>query len=132
MNIIDTFFYLTCRFLRKIGRNEDNSKWSTLMHTSLYVCLFIDSMIKLIGLVHNGFIIKQYTSLGFWGVLIIDLIAMVILYVRYYKYNILDKISNRYEELRTKKMIKILICILMICLPLLWFFISRAYISISV
>jgi hypothetical protein len=65
-------------------------------------------MIKFIGLIHNGFIIKQYTSLGFWGILIIDIITMVILYVRYYKYNILDKISNRYEELRTKKMIKIL------------------------
>lgn len=128
MNVIDAFFYLTYRFLRKIGRNEDNAKWSALMHVSLYVCLFVDSIIKFIGLIHNGDFLKFYTSLGFWGILILDIMTMLVLYIRYYKYNILDKINNRDEELRGKKM-KILIYTLMICLPFLWFFISRAYIS---
>ena len=93
MNIIDAFFYLTYRFLMKLGRSEDNAKWSALMHTSLYVCLSVDFMIKLVGLIHNVSIIKLYASLGFWGLLPIDLIAMIILYIRYYKHTLLDKFN---------------------------------------
>jgi hypothetical protein len=116
----------------KLGRSEDNAKWSALMHTSLYVCLLIDSMIKLIGLIHNDSIIKLYASLGFWGLLPIDLIAMIILYIRYYKYSILERFNDRYKRLKSKNMLKISVCMLMICFPLLWFYIARTYISVYV
>jgi len=109
----------------KLGRSEDNAKWSALMHTSLYVCLLIDSMIKLIGLIHNDSIIKLYASLGFWGLLSIDLIAMIILYIRYYKYSILERFNDRYKRFKSKNMLKILVCTLMIAFPLLWFYIAR-------
>ncbi|MBP1631429.1 MAG: hypothetical protein H6Q15_2322 [Bacteroidetes bacterium] len=132
MNIIDTFFYCTYRFLMKLGRSEDNAKWSALMHASLYVCLLVDSMIKLVGLIHNDSIIKLYALLGFWGLLPIDLIAMIILYIRYYKYSILERFNDRYKRLKSKNLVKILVCMLMICFPLLWFYITRTYISVYV
>ncbi len=132
MNIIDAFFYLTYRFLMKLGRSEDNAKWSALMHTSLYVWLSIDSIIKLIGLVYNYDIIKLYISLGFGGLLVIRIISLVIMYIRYYKYTILEKFIHRYKGLKTKNPIKILVCTLMIGFPLLWFYIARTYISVYV
>nr|WP_320037141.1 hypothetical protein [uncultured Bacteroides sp.] len=132
MNIIDAFFYLTYQFLMKLGRSEDNAKWSALMHTSLYICLSVDFMIKLVGLIHNVSIIKLYASLGFWGLLPIDLIAMIILYIRYYKHTLLDKFNDRYKGLKTKNPIKILVCTLMIAFPLLWYYIARTYISVYV
>lgn len=114
----------------KLGRSEDNAKWSALMHTSLYVWLSIDSIIKLIGLVHNYDIIKLYISLGFGGLLVVGIISLVIMYIRYYKYSILEKFIDRYKGLKTKNPVKILVCTLMIGFPFLWFFIARTYISV--
>ena len=66
MLIIDYFFYLTYTFLIRTGRNEEQAKWSALIHTSLYSSFFIDIILYSTALVCNRPFFTYYFSLAFW------------------------------------------------------------------
>lgn len=126
MKIIDYFFYLTYKFLNiKVGRNEDNSKWSALIHTTLYVVLFIDILIHLIELIYKNNLFKLHASFGFPLLLILFIISIFVLYLRFYKFHTTNYIENKYRDMSSakKKYIKIIIFLLMLCIPVIWFYI---------
>lgn len=134
MKIIDYFFYLTYCFLKnKVERSSENAKWSALIHSSLYLCLSIDTTIYLFGLIINNTAIKYYTSLGVFGLILLCLISMTLLYLRFYTGYAFDKIVTEYNQMgeKRKKYIKIIIYVLMIFVPVFWFVIGRLYLSLG-
>jgi len=131
MKLIDYYFYIAYKFLiNKLGRSEDEAKWSTLMFSSLYVTLFIDSIIHCVGLLRMCEIIEFYSSLNFPAILIIDSLISIYLYIRFYKKSTLCITENEYKEMSDKKkiIVKRIVLSLFIFIPIIFFIVRRMYI----
>lgn len=131
MKLIDYYFYITYEFLvNKLGRSEEEAKWSTLMFSSLYVTLFIDSIIHCVGLLRMCEIIEFYSSLNFPAILIIDSLISIYLYIRFYKKSTLCITENEYKEMSDKKkiIVKRIVLSLFIFIPIIFFIVRRMYI----
>ena len=103
MIIIDYFFYLTYTFLIRTGRNEEQAKWSALIHTSLYSSFFIDIILYSTALVCNRTFFTYYFSLAFWKrIFILYSILITFSYIRFYKSCTLNKIQNRFPQINIK------------------------------
>jgi len=130
MKIIDYFFYLTYRFLNiKVGRNEDDAKWSALIHTSLYATLFIETFVYLTGLIYKNNLINTYASFGYFGLFILYVFLLSLFYLKFYKYSSINLIESNYNHMKlTKnKYIKLTVFFLMIFIPVFWYIIRRLY-----
>jgi len=134
MKLIDYYFYITYEFLvNKLGRSEEEAKWSTLLFSSLYLTLFIDSIVYCVGLLRVYEIIEYYSSLDFTAILIIDFLISILLYIRFYKRSALYKTENEYKEMsdKNKIIIKRIVLSLFLFIPIFWFVIGRMYIILS-
>lgn len=130
MKFLDYFFYLTYLFFnRKMGRNEEDAKWSSLLHTTVFSTFTIDTIIYCIGLIVRCKVIELYSSLDFYALLILAFFIFIFFYIRFYKYYNVLKLENQYNNIsdKNKKAIQISVITIMIVIPILWFFIKRLY-----
>ena len=130
MRLIDYYYFVTSKFLvNKLGRSEEDAKRSTLMFTTLYLTFLIDLIIYAVGLFKKFDFIELYSSLDFLGLLIVLAMIYILLYIRYYRSNVLDNVKCIYDDMSdlNKKMMDIFIIIFMIVVPVLWFCIGRLY-----
>lgn len=86
MKHIDLFFYTAYLFLRKLGRNEDNAKWSAMLHASFF------SVIMLIIIIQIGCLISKFTDFKYLTknlvfIFAVGLFALCFFYFRYYRTN---------------------------------------------
>jgi hypothetical protein len=132
MKFVDYFLYITFRFAHnKLKKSESDSKWSAFLHTSVYMTVFIDSLVCISGLFCENPISMLLKSSSLIFVMITGgVIIPLLLSIRYYRVSGVSHIEQSYLSLNTtqQKIINSLIYIIMIGLPLLCFAVFRLYV----
>lgn len=129
MKFIDYFFYKIYCFLRRLKKDEGDSKWSAFLYLSTFMGFFLISMNCLIGLLYDNSISALIKINPFGFSLIIVLFCLFLLAIRYYKFKNISDIENAYlNRGRTKRIIvDVLIYITMIVIPISTFYLFRLY-----
>jgi len=99
MKYIDLFIYTAYSFLRKLGRSEDNAKWSSMLHISMFTVIFI-----ITGTIFLKLIFWQYSCFtsfleNYWHWFILQVVFFCIYYLRYYKSKKFNEIEDYFSSI---------------------------------
>jgi uncharacterized membrane protein len=103
MKIIDAFFYVTCILLQKVGRDENDAKFSAMLHTS-----FVSTIIILIITILVGDSFQELSNLKDIGknyifVIGISFLLAFFYYYRFYKTNKVHRIEEYFSSLNSSQ-----------------------------
>jgi hypothetical protein len=130
MKIIDYFFYIIYRGLRKLIKTKtpDDLKWSAFLYTCLYFTLFIFNIICAVALSNPNpfccYIVNNYII----GMLAIQIFSLF-LGIRYYRYITIQQIEERFLLISQCKQncIRYLVYTLMVLIPICFWIVYRFY-----
>jgi hypothetical protein len=112
MKYIDLFFYTSYLFLRKLGRSDDEAKWSSMLHVSTLFTFFLLICFFLLEMIFKNSIFDLFKNYISW--LILDVLILIISYFRYYKTEQAYDIEQYFSLLSLKKQKKIIYFIIVL------------------
>jgi len=112
MKYIDLFFYTAYLFLRKLGRSEDNAKWSAMLHVSTLFTFFLLICFFLLEMIFKNSILDVFKNYISWFIL--DVFVLIIFYLRFYKTEQAYEIEQYFLSLSLKKQKNIIYIIIVL------------------
>lgn len=130
MILIDLFVYTVYNFLTKrLHRNEDDAKFSTVLLLSAFISFFIIDSIHLLGIFKNNRISTIFIEGEALSNLIIMVPIAILVYIRYYKCVSIEKIEDRLSVIQTMHILimKTIIMLLAISIPICFYIFYRLH-----
>ena len=132
MKLFDYFMYTIYLFLVRLGRNEQNAKWSSFLYLSLYCSFFTLTMASICGLIIDNDISNLLLTIGLTPCgMFIGILTPVILSLRYYGFKGMLPIENKFNLLSNskQKIVKRIVFIIIVTLPFFSFIFIRIFIA---
>lgn len=129
MKIIDLFFYSIYNFLTKrLGRNKEDAKYSSVLLTSAFLSFFIIDAIILLGIIKENKFSQLFHRGEVFSFITIGIFVAVFLLIRYYKYINIQHIEHKISMMTIPdlKVMKIVIIFFLFLIPT--FFLILSYI----
>jgi hypothetical protein len=123
MKIIDVFFYLIYNFqTKRLGRNIEDAKYSSVLLLSAFISFFIIDIIILLGVVEDNKLSQFFHKGETFSFIVIGISMAILLCIRYYKCIDIHNIEYQIRLITASrlKVMKIIVVFIVFFTPILF------------